>query len=335
MTLRSLGRLALASAAALPAFAGNYAVIRTLEIGGPGGWDYLTVDSRNHLLFVPRSTHTQVIDEATGKAVADIAGQKGNHGVAIAPEAGRGFITDGKDGSVVVFDLKTFRALGAIKVEDDADGVIFDEASGKVLVACGDPGALVPVSAGVDPAGGSADPAVDLGGKPEFLASDGAGRAFVNLEDRDLVAVVDTKAMKVVAKWPVAPGGSPVGMAIDREHHRLFIGCRNPRKLIVMDATDGRVLADLPIGAGVDATKFANGEAFASCRDGTLTVVRETAPGAFSVAQVVRTKLGARTMGVDEETQTVFLPTAEFDPQPTGRPKPKPGTFQILVVGKS
>jgi DNA-binding beta-propeller fold protein YncE len=312
---------------------GLYRLSQTFHVGGEGGWDYLTVDPEHKLLYVPRSTHTMVLDASTGKTVADIPGQKRNHGVAIVPGAGRGFITDGADASVTVFDLKSYKVLGKVKTAEDADGVIYDQASGKVLVVCGDAGVLVPISPEVDPATGKADPAVELGGKPEFLAADGQGKAFINLEDKDQVAVVDTKAMKVLTKWPTAPGGSPVGMAMDPPRRRLFVGCRRPQKLVVLNADDGKVLADFPIGAGVDATKF-DGDAFASCSDGTLTVVRESSPGKFEVVQTVKTPRGARTMGIDPTTHTVYLPTAEFGPPAEGqsRPRPKPGSFMVVVV---
>jgi DNA-binding beta-propeller fold protein YncE len=246
-----------------PAGSGTYHVSNTFHVGGDGGWDYLTVDAEHKLLYVPRSTHTMVLDANTGKTVADIPGQKRNHGVAIVPDAGRGFITDGNDASVTVFDLKTYAVLGKIKTAEDADGVIYDPASRKVLVVCGDAGAMIPISPDVDPATGKADPAVELGGKPEFLAADGQGKAYINLVDKDEVAVVDTKTMSVLKKWPTSPGGSPVGMSMDTARRRLFIGCRKPQKLIVMSADDGKILAQLPIGAGVDATKF-DGDVFAS-----------------------------------------------------------------------
>lgn len=314
----------------------SYQVSQTFHVGGEGGWDYLTVDPEHKLLYVPRSTHTMVLDAATGKTVADIPGQKRNHGVAVVPGAGRGFITDGADGSVTVFDLKTYKVLGKIKTADDADGVIYDAASGKVLVVCGDAGVLVPISPDLDLAAGKADAAVELGGKPEFLAADGQGKAYVNLVDKDQVAVVDTRSMKVLARWPTLPGGSPVGMAMDVARRRLFIGCRKPQKLIVMSADDGKVLADFDIGAGVDATKF-DRDAFASCGDGTLTVARETAPGKFQVAQTVQIPRGARTMGVDPTTHDLYLPTAEFEPPAQGqsRPRPKPGSFMVVVVRPS
>jgi hypothetical protein len=201
-----------------------------------------------------------------------------------------------------------------------------------VLVSCGDAQAMVVISPTVDPRGGKADATVALGGKAEFLAAD-EGKIYVNLADKDQVAVIDSQAMKVVHKWPTAPGGSPVGLSIDAVHHRLFIGCRKPQKLIVMSTDDGKVLADLPIGAGVDATHF-DGDIFASCRDGTLAVARETAPGQFAIVQTVATKPGARTMGLDRATHTIYLPTAEFPAASSGksRPVPQPGTFMILVV---
>jgi len=314
---------------------GPYHVSQTLHVGGEGGWDYLTVDAEHKLLFVPRSTHTMVLNADTGQPVVDIPGQKRNHGVALVASASRGFITDGEEGSVTVFDLKSYKVLGKIKTAEDADGVIYDPASGKVLVVCGDAGVMIPISPDVDVAKGKADPAVELGGKPEFLAADGKGKAYINLVDKDQVAVVDTKTMKVLNKWSTAPGGSPVGMSMDVVKRRLFVGCRKPQKLVVMNADDGKVLADMPIGAGVDATKF-DGDVFASCGDGTLTVVRETS-GKFEVLQKVQTRRGARTMGVDTMTHRLYLPTAELEPPAEGqtRPRPKPDSFMIVVVSRS
>jgi hypothetical protein len=321
------------STTSAPSDAGPYRVHQIFHVGGEGGWDYVTVDPEHKLLYVPRSTHTMVLDATTGKTVADIPGQQRNHGVAIVPGAGRGFITDGKDASVTVFDLKTYAVLGKVRTADDADGVIYDPSSGNVLVVCGDAGVVVPIPADVDLKTGKADPAVDLGGKPEFLVADGQGKAYINLVDKDQVAVLDTKTMKVVGKWATSPGGSPVGMAMDRAQRRLFVGCRKPQKLIVMSADDGKVIADLPIGAGVDATRF-DGDAFASCRDGTLAVARETASGKFEIVQNVPTPRGARTMDVDPTTHTIYLPTAEFGPPVEGqnRPQAKPGTFMVVVV---
>lgn len=309
-----------------------YRVTGTYHVGGTGGWDYLTVDSEHRLLYVPRSTHTLVLKADTGAEVADIPGQKRNHGVALVPSAGRGFITNGEDGSVTVFDLRTHAVLGRVKAADDADGVIYDPATNKVLVVCGDAGVLVPISPDVDPKTGAANPAIELGGKPEFLAADGRGKAYVNLVDKAQVAVVDLKTGKVEAHWSTAPGGAPVGMTIDPEHRRIFVGCRKPQKLLVMDCDSGKVLADLPIGRGVDAVAFDDGYALASCGDGTLTVVGEKA-GKFEVVETVATKPGARTCGLDPRTHTLYLPTAEFEASTgQGRPKAKPDSFTIVKV---
>jgi DNA-binding beta-propeller fold protein YncE len=314
----------------------KWVVEKTFHVGGEGGWDYITVDSANHRLYVPRSTHTMVIDADSGKTIGDIPGQKHNHGVALVPEAGRGFISDG-NGAVVIFDLKTNAVLGTITAQPDADGIIYDKASGLVLVVSGDNGVLMTLKPNVDPKTGSIDPPIELGGKPEFLASDGAGKVYINLEDKDQVAVVDIKGRKVLAHWPVAPGGAPVGLSIDPTKRRLFIGCRNPQKLIVMSTDDGKVIADLPIGAGVDATRFDGGEAFASCRDGKLNVAAENMSGKFEIVQTVTTAVGARTMDVDPGTQKIYLPTAEFEeqkPGASGRPAARPGSFMILVVAR-
>lgn len=275
-----------------------------------------------------------VIDAESGKTIADIPGQKTAHGVAIVAAAGRGFISDGGgNGAVVIFDLKTHAVLGSIAAQADADGIIFDPASGRVLVVSGDGGTLMTLKPDIDPKSGKIDAPIVLGGKPEFLASDGAGKVFINLVDKNEVAVVDMKTRKVIARWPVAPGGQPVGMSIDTAKHRLFIGCRKPQKLIVMSTDDGKVLADLDIGTGVDATKIDNGQAFASCRDSTLAVAGETSAGKFQIVQTVKTPAGARTMGVDHTTHRIYLPTADFEERkPGARPVAKPGTFKIVVV---
>jgi len=309
---------------------GTWAVEKTFHIGGEGGYDYATVDPQHHRLYIPRSTHTMVIDAESGKTIADIPGQKHNHGVALAPEFGRGFITDGA-GSIVIFDLNTSAVLGTVAAKDDADGIIYDKSTGLVLVACGDAGALATLKADADPKTAKIE-SIDLGGKPEFLAADGAGKAYVNLQDKDQIAVVDLKGKKVLAHWPVAPGGSPVGLSIDPVKHRLFVGCRKPQEMIVMSTDDGKVLADLPIGAGVDATRWDGHQAFASCRDGNLNVAEEK-NGKFDIVQTVTTAPGARTMDVDAAEHKIYLPTSEFEEAKAGeRPKAKPGTFMIVVV---
>lgn len=334
--MRMLSIAALACAC-LPAMAqARWEVTRTMHIGGEGGWDYATVDQQNDRVFVTRSTHTMAIDGATGKVLGDIPGQIRSHGTALVPALKRGFITDGGGtGHIVVFDLENYSVLGKLATMPDSDGIIYDRGDNLVLAVSGDENKLMLFPPDIDPNNGKVD-SIDLGGAPEFLASDGRGKAYVNLEDKDLVAVVDLKARKVLARWPVAPGGHPTGMAIDRKDHLLFVGCRNPQKLIVMSTDDGKVVADLPIGAGNDAVRFAHGQAFASCRDGSLTVASNK-DGKWAVEQVVKTRDGARTMGLDAKTNTIYLPTAEIEPPaageaPSRRPKMKPDSFMMVVV---
>lgn len=312
----------------------QWQVMTTFHIGGEGGWDYVTVDPPNHRFFVTRSTHTQAIDEETGKVLADIPGQVRSHGVALVPKLGRGFITDGAgNGAILVFDLKSYQVLGKIATMPDSDGIIYDPSTNLVLAVSGDGGALMTFSPDIDPKNGKIDEPIKLDGAPEFLAADGNGKVFINLEDKDVVAVVDLHTRKVVSRWPIAPGGHPVGMAIDAKAHQLFIGCRNPQKMIVMSTEDGKVVAALPIGAGVDATQVFGLESFASCRDGSLTVIGENA-GKFEVEQTVKSADGARTMGLDPERRKIFLATAEMTTGANGRPTAKPGTFEIIVVGQ-
>ncbi len=312
-------------------------VTKTVHIGGEGAWDYAVVDPQTHRLFVTRSTHTMAIDTSTGKVVGNIPGQIRSHGTALVPALNRGFITDGGgSGAILVFDLKTYAVLGKLATMPDSDGIIYDPAMNLVLAVSGDGQKLMTFKPNIDPANGKIDPPIDLGGSPEFLAADGDGKAYINLEDKDLVAVVDLKTRKVIARWPVAPGGHPVGMAIDNRDHLLFIGCRNPQKMIVMSTEDGKVVADLQIGAGVDATKIDGAQAFASCGDGTLTVVGKK-NGKYEAEQVVKTPEGARTMAVDPSTHTLYLPTAELEPLAPGqrRPQPKPDSFMIVEVGQA
>ncbi|HTS06135.1 MAG TPA: hypothetical protein VMP68_11180 [Candidatus Eisenbacteria bacterium] len=312
---------------------GKWAVENTFRIGGEGGFDYATLDAQSHRLYIPRGTHTMVVNAESGKTIADIPGQKHNHGVALAPELGRGFISDGA-GAIVIFDLNTNTALGTVASKDDTDGIIYDKATGLVLASAGDAAVLVTLKADVDRKTAAIDPPIDLGGKPEYLAADGAGKVYVNLEDKDQIAVVDLKARKVLAHWPVAPGGSPVGLAIDTEKHRLFIGCRKPQKMIIMSTDDGKVVGDLPIAAGVDATRWDGHQAFASTREGKLSVVEEKS-GKFEIVQTVTTGVGTKTMDIDTAEHKIYLPTAEFEEAKAGtRPAAKLGTFMIVVVGQ-
>jgi DNA-binding beta-propeller fold protein YncE len=333
--LLSISRLLVALAFACSFVAGaqnQWSVTNTLHVGGPGGWDYVTTDPATHRLFITRGTHTQVLDEA-GKVLADIPGQTRAHGVALATAANRGFITDGGgSGAIIIFDLTTYAVLGKLASVPDADGIIYDAALNRVLFVSGDANALFAFKADIN-LDGKIDPPIALGGSPEFLASDGSGKVFINLQDKDVVAAVDIATRKVVARWPVAPAGAPVGLSIDKEHHRLFIGCRKPAKLVVMSTEDGKILATLPIGTGVDATAFAHGQAFASSSDGTLTVIGER-DGRFEVLQTIKTQQGARTLGLDPDSNKIFLPATLYEEgTPAGtRPKARPDSFVLVEV---
>jgi DNA-binding beta-propeller fold protein YncE len=310
-----------------------WGVVNTFQIGDQGAWDYLTPAPETHRLYVPRTTHTMVIDSESGKTIADIPGQQAAHGVALAPAAGRGFISDGGgDGAVIIFDLKTNAVLGSLKALPDTDGIIYDPFSKQVLVVSGRGKALMTFKPDIDPKNGRIEEPIPLHGEPEFLTADPGGRAYVNLMTTNEVAAIDLKTRKVLANWPVAPGGAPVGMAIDTTNGRIFIGCRNPQKLIVMSTRNGEVLADLPIGPTVDAVKFLDGQAFATTGDSQLSVAAETAPGKFAIVQTVKTGEGARTMALDPTARRIFLPGAEYEIGANNRRVQKPDTFKLLVV---
>jgi DNA-binding beta-propeller fold protein YncE len=316
----------------------KWEVKKTVHIGEPGGWDYAIVNSETHRLYLTRSTHTDVIDTATGKVVADIPGQIRSHGTALVPDLNRGFITDGGgSGRIIIFNLQTDKVIGSLATMPDSDGIIYDKAMNRVLAVSGDGATLMAFNPDIDPKSGKIEK-IPLGGAPEFLAADNSGKVYVNLADKNLLAVVDLKAGKVIARWPTAPGGHPTGLALDVKTHTLFIGCRNPQKLIVMDADNGKILAALPIGAENDAVKLDGAQAFASCGDGTLTVAGKEG-GKYVVEQVVKTREGARTMTVDRLTNTIYLPTAEPEAAAPGAPRPrrprmKPDSFMLVEVGR-
>lgn len=309
-------------------------VLKTFHVGGEGGWDYVTVDAPNHRLFVTRTTHTMSIDTNTGKVLGDIRGQIRSHGVALVPRLNRGFITDGGGtGSIIIFDLKTYAVLGRIPAVPDADGIIYDTKLDQLLAVSGDGGVLMAFRPDINPEDGKLDASIKLGGAPEFLASDGTGRVYVNLKDKDVVAVVDLQSRRVQSRWPVAPGSHPVGMAFDAATHRLFIGCRNPQRLIVMNSEDGAFEASLPISSGVDATLFHEEQAFASCGSGSLDVA-SLKDGKWQSSESVKIPAGARTMGLDSITGKIYLPTAELMSIGKSKLVPKPDTFEIIEVGR-
>ena len=319
----------------LAADAPHYKVAHRILLGGEGGWDALTMDAPTHRLFVTHGTRVQVVDVKTDSVVGEIPDTPGVHGVALAPEFGRGFTSNGRDSSVTMFDLKTLAVLGRIKLDArNPDAIEYDPVSKRVFVFNGgsDNASVIDASAG------SLLGSVPLNGKPEFAAADGMGGMFVNLEDSSAVVAFDTRTLRVLHRWPLAPGEEPSGLAMDRQHRRLFAGCSN-KKLIVLDADNGRVVSVLPIGDRVDGVAF---DAplhlvFSSNGDGTLTVIHEDGPDKYTVVENAPTQTGGRTLALDETTGAVYVPTAEFGPPsaPTAEhPHPRgtvlPGTFVIL-----
>jgi hypothetical protein len=328
----------LAAAAALAAAGPGYKVASTYKIGGDGGWDYLLADAAARRLYISRATHVIVLDLDSGKTVGDIADTPGVHGIALAPELGRGFVSNGREGTVSIFDLKTLATSSKVKVGENPDAILYDPATRRVFTFNG----KSQDSTVIDAAKGTVLGTIKLDGKPEFAASDGKGEIFVNIEDKSELTAIDPNKLEVKAKWPLAPCESPSGLSMDRKNRRLFVGCDN-KMMAVVNADTGKILAIPPIGDGVDATTFDDetGLAFASCGEGVLTVVREESPDKFSMAETVPTQAGARTLALDSKTHNVYVVTAKFGPPPAAtpdNPHPRrsvlPDSFVVLVVSK-
>jgi DNA-binding beta-propeller fold protein YncE len=321
--------------AAVPAqTTGPYHVIRTFDIGGEGGWDLVEIDSEAHRLYVPRSTRVMVIDTETGKVVGEVADTSGVHDVALAPQLGKGFSANGKTDDVSVFDLKTLKTEKTIKAGKNPDAIIFEPTTKRVFVFNGKSNNATVISAADLTVVGT----IDVGGKPELAVVDGQGNVFVNVENTSELLRINAKAMTVEKRIALAPGEEPTGLAIDTATHRVFAACGN-QKMIVVDTESGKILGTPAIGAGVDGAGFdATGHfALSSNGEGTLTVIGTTGEKPFDVVQTLSTAKGARTMTIDAKTRMIYLPTAEFEPQAAGdkgkRPKMKPGTFKVVVVG--
>ena len=279
------------------ASASGYHLLNKIEIGGEGGWDYLFADADAHRLYVSHGTKFEVIDTEANKKVGEITGFKGVHGAAIASEFGRGFISDGRDDSVTIFDTKTLKNIQTVKVGKNPDCIIYDPASKRVFAFNRGSSSV----SAIDAKTGKVDGTIDLGGHPEFAASDGKGMVYVNLDDKSEVVPIDAKKLTANAHWSLAPEGEdPSGMAIDTKTNRLFIVCGN-KKMVVVNAATGKVISAIATGAGTDAAGFDEKEklAFASNGDGTLTVVREDSAEKFSLSENVTTQSRARTMALD------------------------------------
>lgn len=316
----------------------GYHLLKKFVLGGDGGWDLLTVDSAARRVYISRSTHVMVVDTDSGAIVGDIPNTPRVHGIAIAPEFGKGFTSNGGDASVTIFDLKTLKTLGQVKVGQNPDAILYDPASKRIFTFNGGSKDTTAIYAKSGTVAGT----LALGGRPELAVADDRGRVFVNLEDKSQVVAFDSSKLTVEATWPLAPGEEPTGIAMDRKHRRLFVACAN-KLMAVMNADNGKLVTTLPIGSGVDGAAFdsENQLAFIPNGEGTLTVVHEDAPDKFSVVENVSTQRGARTITLDQKTHRVFVVTAEFGPAPAAtkeqpRPRPTivPGTFTLLVFGK-
>ncbi|MGA2978756.1 MAG: YncE family protein [Terriglobales bacterium] len=318
--------LALAAASA----GADYKVVKTWKLGGDGGWDYLTADSDGHRLFIARATRVMVVDTESGKQVGEIPDTAGVHGIALDAEIGRGFTSNGREDTVSVFDLKSLAVEKKIKVGSGPDAILYDPFSKRVFTFNGK--GSDKTATAVDASKGEVVGMIELGGKPEFAATDEKGTVFVNIEDTSELVAFDPRKLTVKSRWKLAGCEEPTGLAIDRKNRRLFAGCGGNKKMMVVDADSGKVLASLAIGEGCDATGFDadRGLAFASAGDGTITVIKEDGGDKFSVAQTVTTQKGARTMAVDVKTHQLFTVTANVGPRPER--KVEPDSFVVLVV---
>lgn len=322
----------------------GYHLLKTYKFdAAPGStseyFDYVTVDAAARRVYLSRGTAVEVMDADSGALVGYIPGFKRQHGVALAPEFNRGFISDGTLAQVTAFDLKTLQPISETKAEPDTDCVVYDPASKRVFTMNGDSHS----STVLDAKTGALVKTIQLGGSPEFAVSDEKGMIYANLSDKNEVAAIDARTLEVKSHWSAAPSGGSTALAIDREHRRLFSAGRNPQMLVVMDADSGKVIRSFPVSAGTDAAAYdpATKMIFVSTREGNIHVFHEDSPDQFSVVDTVKTEFGAKTMGLDTKTHNLYLDTSDFAAPPAnaagrgGRgPAAVLGTFRVLVYGR-
>lgn len=317
---------------------GELRFLKSVPLGGEGGWDCLTVDSGARRLYVTHASKVVVVDLDQDKPIGEITDTPGVHAVAIAPELSRGFTSNGKEARVSVVDLKTLKTIAKVETGESPDVIVYAPTRAEVYVFNGHGQSATVIDANTSKVVAT----VPLPGKPEFAACDAkTGRVFCNIEDKNEIAVIDMKTRAVVASWPLAPNEEPSGMAFDAAHHRLFIACGN-KVMAMVDSNSGKVIATVPIGSGVDGCAFddASQLAFASCGEGALFIAREETPEKLVPFQTLKTERGARTMALDPKTHRVYTVTAEIAPDQTTpppgerrRPNYVPETFHLLVYG--
>lgn len=303
----------------------NYKVVATWKLGGEGGWDYLNADADNHRLFIARATRVMVVDTDSGKLLTEIPDTPGVHGIALVPDIGQGFTSNGREDMVSVFDLKSLKTLKKIKVGTGPDAIIYDPFTKRVFTF----NARSHDTTAVDASKGEVAGTLPLGGKPEYAVSDEKGTMFVNIEDKSELVAFDPQKLAVKSRWKLTGCEEPTGLSFDAKNRRLFAGCGN-KVMAVVDADNGKVLATPAIGDGCDGTAFDAdmGNALATAHDGTLTVIHEDNPNQFTPAQTVTTQEGARTVTLDRKTHKVYTVTAKTLPER----KVVPDTFVVLVI---
>ena len=316
----------------------DYKFLNEIPIGGEGGWDIVTIDSAARRLYLSHATKIIVVDLAQNAIAGEIADTPGVHGFVAVPELQRGFSSNGKEAKSSVVDLKTLSTISKIDTGENPDALVYEPRRGEVYIFNHTGKSATVINAKT----ATVVATIPLEGSPEFAVADSAtGHVYCNLEDKSEVAVIDTAKHEVTARWPLSPGEEPTGIALDAAHHRLFVTCHN-KMMEMLDSTTGKVLATVPIGAGVDGCAFddATQVAFASCGEGTATIAKEETPEKLSVVQTLKTERGARTIALDPKTHRIYLPTAQFEPAPSpspgaspGRPKIVPNTLKLLVYG--
>jgi YVTN family beta-propeller protein len=306
-------------------------VADTFHIKSGGGWDYIFVDTASNKLFVSHGTQVNVIDKNTGDSIGIIPNTIGVHGIALVHDLNKGFTSNGRLNNVFVFDLNTLQITDSIATGENPDAIFYDNYS-KKIITCNGRSKNISV---IDPSTDKVVATIDVKGKPETAVSDNEGKIFINNEDESEIEVVDINTMKLIHSWSIAPGESPSGLSIDRNTKRLFAGCDN-KLLMVIDATNGKIIDKLPIGDGCDGTAFDPSikTVYSSNGEGTLTVIKEISKDKFEVAANVPTKRGARTLTVDTKTHIVYSPTADFGTPAAGERRPPiiPGSFEVLVI---